>query len=63
MKLATSYVKRASIAGSTVIVGGTKMVIGGVPSGIGMTTITIETAIARRVNRGYPSPISVSGAQ
>lgn len=64
MTLATSYVKRASIAGSTIIVGGTKMVTGGVPNAIGMTTITIGivTAIARRGNHRYPSPIvSVSG--
>ena len=60
----TSYVKRASIAGSTVIVGGTKTVTGGVPIAIGMTMTTIEivTATARRGNHRYPSPIvSVSG--
>jgi hypothetical protein len=64
MTLATSYVKRASIAGSTVIVGGTKTVTGGVPSAIGMTTIMIAivTAIARRGNHRYPFPIvNVSG--
>jgi len=66
MTLATIYVKRASTAGSTVIVGGTKMAVGGALTAIGMTTITIAivTAIARHVNRGYPSPIvSASGAQ
>lgn len=56
MTLATSYVKRASIAGSTVIVGGTKMAAGGVPIAIGMTMTTTEivTAIAtaRHGNHG-----------
>ena len=55
----TSYGKRANIAGSTVIVGGTKTVAGGVPIAIGMTMTTIEivTAIARPGNHGHPSPI------
>jgi hypothetical protein len=49
--LAPNCAKRVRIAGSTVIVGGTKTGIAGAPSATGMTMITIEivTAIARHV--------------
>ena len=59
MSLVTSYVKRARIAGSTVIVGGTKTVTGGVPIAIGMimTMIEIVTATAPHGNHGHPLPI------
>jgi hypothetical protein len=48
---APNCAKRARIAGSTVIVGGTKTATAGAPSATGMTMITIEivTAIARHV--------------
>jgi hypothetical protein len=41
--------KRASIAGSTVIVGGMKTAIGGAPIATGMTTTTITTVIGTAI--------------
>jgi hypothetical protein len=57
--LATNYVRPASIAGATVIVGGTKTAVAGAPSATGMTTtmiatIEIVTAIARHVKPQHP---------